>query len=241
MQIHTLKDIDSVAKAVAEALILCVSNTLQQRDYFSIVLSGGSTPKKLYELLATEEYKNKIDWNKLYIFWGDERFVPFNNERNNAKMAFDTLLNHVPVNREQVYIMQTGNITPEDSTKEYNNLVNHYLENKGVFDFVLLGMGDDGHTLSLFPGNEETIFEEKNQCISLWLPAQNMHRITLTYPPVNNAREIVFMVTGDNKSKVLKQVLQGDYNPLKYPSQIIKPGNGELHWFIDEDAASLLK
>ena len=161
MHIHVLKNVDLLAKVVAETLVQSIHHTLQQQDHFSIVLSGGSTPKKLYELLATEEYKNKIDWSRLYIFWGDERFVDFTDDRNNAKMAFDTLLDHVAVHREQVYVMQTKNITAESAANEYDSIVKHHLETKGNFDFVLLGMGDDGHTLSLFPGNATLCLKRK--------------------------------------------------------------------------------
>jgi 6-phosphogluconolactonase len=260
MQLHIFENIDALSKTVADWMIEHINKTLQQQDRFILVLSGGSTPKKLHELLASSDYKNKIDWSKLHIFWGDERFVPFNDDRSNAKMCFDTLLNYVPIPKEQIHRMQTENITPEDSAKAYQEVLKKYfpqaieLQDKSknsklktqnsehkTFDLVLLGMGDDGHTLSLFPGKTEVIHEIKKLCTSLWLESQNMYRVTLTNPIVNHAAAVAFLVTGNSKAKALHEVLKGNYNPDIYPSQIIKPANGELHWFVDEAAASLLQ
>jgi 6-phosphogluconolactonase len=255
MQLHIFKNTDELSKTVADWMVDRINKTLEQQDRFTLVLSGGNTPKKLHELLSSDNYITKIDWSKLHIFWGDERFVPLNDERNNAKMGFDTLLNYVPVPKDQIHVMETENITPEDSAKAYEEILREYFrlaverndkrqtinDKQKTFDLVFLGMGDDGHTLSLFPGKTEVIHETKKWCTSLWLESQNMYRITLTHPVVNNASAIAFLVTGNTKAKALNKVLKGDYNPDLYPSQIIKPVNGELHWFTDEAAAALLQ
>jgi 6-phosphogluconolactonase len=249
MQLHISKDNATLSIAVADWMVDYISKTLQKQDRFTLVLSGGGTPKKLNELLASDAYKNKIDWSKIHFFWGDDRFVPFNDERNNAKMAFDTLLNHVPVVKEQIHVMQTENITPEDSAKAYEEILKNYFPQTftihhspfTTFDLVLLGMGDDGHTLSLFPGKTEVIHETKKLCTSLWLESQDMYRITLTHPIVNQSAAVAFLVTGNNKVNALHEVLEGEYNPDLYPSQIIKPVEGELYWFSDEAAAAGIK
>jgi len=253
MQLHIFENINELSKRVADWMIEHINNTLQQQDRFTLVLSGGSTPKKLHELLSSDDYKNEIDWSKLHIFWGDERFVPFNDDRSNSKMCFDTLLNNVPVPKEQIHKIQTENITPEDSAKAYEEVLKKYFPEAAspqlqttnyklqTFDLVLLGMGDDGHTLSLFPGKTEVIHETKKLCTSLWLESQNMYRVTLTHPIVNYSAAVAFLVTGSGKAKALHEVLKGNYNPDVYPSQIVKPTNGELHWFVDEAAASLLQ
>jgi 6-phosphogluconolactonase len=243
MQLHISKDTSELSTTVADWMVDYINATLQKQDRFTLVLSGGSTPKKLHELLASDSYKNKIDWSKVHCFWGDDRFVPFKDERNNAKMAFDTLLDHVPVAKEHIHVMQTENIIPEDSAKAYEAILKEYFPeaSSATFDLVLLGMGDDGHTLSLFPGKTEVINETEKLCISLWLEAQDMFRITLTHPIVNQSAAIAFLVTGSNKVKALHEVLEGTYNPDLYPSQIIKPVNGELHWFLDEAAAAGIK
>jgi 6-phosphogluconolactonase len=241
MQLHTFKNTDELSTHVADWLTDFIQQTLQTQDRFTIALSGGNTPKKLHELLTTDNYKNKIDWSKLHIFFGDERFVPITDEKSNAKMAFDTLLNHVPVPASQIHIMQTKNISPEDSAEEYEKILRQYFSSTPFsFDLVFLGMGDDGHTLSLFPGQTKIIHEEKKWADSLWLQTQNMYRITLTHSIVNNSKHIAFLVAGADKANALHEVLKGNYNPDLYPSQIIKPANGELHWFTDEAATAKL-
>ncbi len=249
MQLHIFPNTDQLGVSVADWMVDLISTTLKKQDRFTLVLSGGSTPKKLNALLCSDAYKNKIDWSKLHIFFGDERFVPLNDERSNAKLAYDTLLNHVPVAAENIHIMQTENISPEDAAKAYEAILKRYFPSVNgewsmvngqpqTFDLVILGMGDDGHTLSLFPGKTEVIHETEKLCTSLWLDAQDMFRVTLTHPIVNQSAAVAFLVTGSNKAKALPEVLNGFYNPDHYPSQIIKPVNGELHWFVDEAAAA---
>ncbi|MBS1626816.1 MAG: 6-phosphogluconolactonase [Bacteroidetes bacterium] len=240
MQLHIYKNADVLNKIFADWLVNYINTTLQVQDKFSIVLSGGNTPQKLNELLASENYKNKIDWRKLHFFWGDERFVSLNDERNNAKMAFDTLLNHIPVVKENIHIIPTENITPEASAQQYENVIQQYFQQHySSFDLVLLGMGNDGHTLSLFP-HQPVIYENKKWVTSFWLLSQNMYRITLTALIVNKAKCITFLVTGTDKASALKEVLEGEKNIDLYPSQIIQPTQGALHWFVDEAAAGLL-
>jgi len=154
-------------------------------------------------------------------------------------MAFDTLLNFVPIPKEQIHIMDTT-IPAEESAKLYEEILKKYFPGDTTFNLVLLGMGDDGHTLSLFPGKTEVIHETKKWCTSLWLQAQNMYRITLTAPVVNNASCVAFLVSGKGKASALHEVLKGAYNPDEFPSQIINPSKGELHWFVDDEAASAL-
>jgi 6-phosphogluconolactonase len=213
--------------------------TLKTQSRYTIALSGGSTPVRLHQLLASSPYKDQIDWSKLHVFWGDERAVPFNDDRNNAKMAYETLLNFVPVPADQVHVMRTD-IDPKASAAEYEKILHQYFDQTATsFDLVLLGMGDDGHTLSLFPGMP-VIHEEKLWATAFWLQAQDMFRITLTRTIVNRSACVVFLTAGAKKAHALKEVLKGAPNPDLYPSQVIKPV-GELHWFVDEAAAADLK
>jgi 6-phosphogluconolactonase len=236
MNIHVSQNIDELSKDFANWLVNYSSETLQKQDRFTIALSGGSTPRLLHGLLASDLYKNKIDWSKWHFFMGDERFVPETDERSNAKMCYETLLNHVPVNKAQIHFYQTENISPEDSAKNYEALLHQYFDAKETgLDLVILGMGDDGHTLSLFP-HQSIIQETKKWVDSFWLQEQDMYRITMTHPVSNHAAAVAFLVSGPKKQHALKEVLAGKYNPDKYPSQIIKPEPGALHWFVDEAA-----
>jgi 6-phosphogluconolactonase len=252
MELHVYKDAEQLSQAVAKWMSDLIAETLKVTDRFTIALSGGSTPKLLHKILAAEPYKSQIDWSKLHIFWGDERAVPFEDSRNNAKMAYDTLLNFVSVPTSQIHVMRTD-IAPEAAALEYEKILHQYFDavpgNSGganpailpnSFDLVLLGMGDDGHTLSLFPGTD-IVHEEKAWVKAFFLPAQDMYRITLTKTIANRAAHIAFLTTGPGKAHALKEVLKGAYNPDLYPSQEIKPVNGELHWFVDEAAAAQLK
>lgn len=237
MEIQVAVDVKDLSKRVADLLKYDIEETLRSKDRYTLVLSGGSTPKALYQLLATEPYRSSIPWDKIHFFWGDERFVPFEDDRNNAKMAFEELLNHVPVVKENIHIMRTD-LRHEEASQHYETILHSYFTKEGeTFDFVLLGMGDDGHTLSLFPGTE--IIQEKEKWVSsFYLDSQSMYRISLTAPVVNKARKVVFMATGKNKAKMLQNVLEGESNVSLYPSQIIQPITGTLYWFVDQEAAS---
>ncbi len=236
MNLIIKKDSNELSNDFAVWLADHIRKTVEHQDFFTICLSGGSTPKKVYKLLASDKLKNKIDWSKLHFFWGDERFVPLADERNNAKMAFDNLLDHVPVLKENIHVMRTD-IEPAASVIEYEKILHSYFPDKTkTFDLVMLGMGDNAHTLSLFPGYD--VVNEKEKWVdSFYLTEQEMYRITLTAPVVNAAGLVVFLVSGADKAAALQHVLAGEHEPDLYPSQIIQPYNGDLSWWVDEAAA----
>lgn len=240
MEFHIYKNKQQLGEELAVWVCNLINTTLKNQEYFSLVLSGGETPKILFKTLASAEFKEKVNWKRVQFFWGDERVVPFQDERNNAKMAYDLLINNIDVPASQVHIMRT-NIEPVFAAKEYEKVLHNYFSNTSKsFDLVLLGMGDDGHTLSLFPGS--SVLDEKNEnwVNAVYNEKQQMYRITLMPSIVNRASHIAFMVDGLKKSKILQQVIEGKYNPAQLPSQVIKPVNGELLWFLDEDAAKEL-
>lgn len=238
MQIHIYKNSGELINELAEWITDFISKKLQTQDRFTIALSGGETPKALYKLLATDAYRNKIDWSKMHIFWGDERVVPFADERNNARMAYENLLSKVDVPKANIYIMQTD-INQVIAAGEYEKILHSYFDNADKsFDLVLLGMGKDGHTLSLFPSSP-LLHEQQHWVNSVYVEDQKMYRITLMPSIVNKASAIIFLVTGNEKAKALKSVLQD--TPDMYPSQLIQPVNGQLHWFLDENAATGLE
>jgi 6-phosphogluconolactonase len=238
--LHIYKSPDEVSKSLAAWITEAIETTLQKQDRFTWVVTGGNSPKQLYELLGASPYRERINWSKLHIFWGDERAVPFDDPRNNAKMTFEHLLNKVPVVRDQVHVMDTS-LPPAESAKAYEAILHRYFTNEGpTFDLVLNGMGDDGHTLSLFP-HTPVIHEKQAWVTSFYLDAQQMYRITLTAPIVNRAQKVAFLTFGANKSNALFEVIKGARNIEQYPSQLIQPDSGELHWFVDEAAASRLQ
>lgn len=240
MQVHISKSADQLSHGLAEWITADIKKTLSNKDRYTLVLSGGNTPKALYELLAALPYRNQIDWEKIHIFFGDERYVPFDDERNNGKMAFDTLLKHVPIPEAQIHYINTA-VSPKDSARDYENILHQYFPAGGpTFDLVLLGMGDDGHTLSLFPGTD-VIHEKAAWVKAYFVEKLDMFRITLTAEVVNQSLAVAFLATGDKKSATLKNVMEGPYHPDTYPSQIIQPANGNLHWFLDDKAASLIR
>ncbi|GAB3574693.1 6-phosphogluconolactonase [Spirosoma luteolum] len=237
MDVIVRKNPTDLAKAAADFIAKRIKTVLKTQDRFTIALSGGSTPKALHELLAKSPYAEQIPWLQLHVFWGDERFVPIDDEQSNAGMAYDTLLGHVFTPEDQIHVWRTD-LEPQAAAADYDQLLHRYFGDEGPsFDLVLLGMGDDGHTLSLFPGTE-VVHEQSAWTAAYFLTQQNMYRLTLTAPIVNRASCVLFLVAGPKKAAPLQQVLEGPYNPDVYPSQQIKPSPGELVWLVDEKAAA---
>jgi len=232
-------DINALARTAADAIQDLSKKAISQTGRFSIALSGGSTPKTLFELLA-REYAHKVDWSNTYIFWGDERCVRPDDPDSNYKMARETLLDLVPLPASNVHRIK-GELEPAEAALEYEGTLGTFFQDQRPrLDLILLGMGDDGHTASLFPGtdalNEQTRWVVPNHVMS----AKQTWRITFTVPVINNAANVMFLVAGSGKAARLKQVVQGAYAPNDLPSQLIKPTDGELIWAVDQAAASLL-
>lgn len=239
MELHILPDDKILSKALAEWITKFIIIVLENKSYFSIVLSGGNTPKSLYRELAENQDEYKIDWGKVIVFWGDERVVPFTDERNNAAMAYKSLLNKVSVLPKNIYRMRTD-ISPEQAVEEYDKVLHHFFkEDETTFDLVLLGMGDDGHTLSLFPG-ADAINDTTSWVRQVYNKEQKMYRITLMPAIVNKSQKIVFMIAGKNKAPIVKNVLEDNYQPDVYPSQLIIKNRKDIDLFLDYDAASLI-
>ncbi len=220
MNITVFDDLDTLYKKAADTFVELSEKSIQKHDKFVVALSGGSSPKSIFSLLATQEYADKIKWSKVYFFWVDERWVSLDDEKSNFKMTFETLLNKVPVNKNHIFPMYKDGIEAEDYAKEYEEQIRKVLGDEGIFDFILLGMGDDGHTASLFPG--EKILHEKEKWVdAYYLKSQEMYRITLTAPIINKAENILVVAFGESKKHALNEVLNGEYNPELYPLQLI--------------------
>jgi len=216
------------------------------RGKFSVALSGGSTPRRLYSLIASKEhpFREQVPWDRIYFFWGDERCVPPDHPDSNYRMATESMLSHVPVPASNIYRMEGEDPDVEGAARRYQEELRRVLDgNDGQFprlDLVLLGMGPDGHTASLFPYSA-ALGEKRHWIVANWIEKFKSHRITMTAPLLNHAAHVIFLVQGDEKAGALREVLQGEPQPERYPSQLIRPINGECHWLVDRAAAALLK
>ena len=235
-------DAEELNRRAAEQFVRLATESVAASGRFTVALSGGSTPRALYSLLAGETFQPLVPWSKVYFFWGDERCVPPDDSESNYGMARVTMLEKVPVPKENVYRVPTENGNAQRVAAEYERTLRIFFGfNEGQqprFDLILLGLGEDGHTASLFPGTaalEETGTVTSNDIQRLETP-----RITLTLPAMNEAAHIVFLVSGSSKALVLKEVLEGQDQPTRLPAQSIQPVQGELLFLVDRAAASEL-
>ena len=237
--VQIFDDTLALSKAAVDLFIEAAREAVRERGRFTVALTGGSSPLHLYQLLAQSPNRERIPWSQTYVFWGDERWVPLTDERSNAKMAYEALLDQVPIPKDQIYPMW-GDQQPEDFALQYENLLQDFFQQSDKsFDLVLLGMGDDGHTASLFPGT--AVLEEQSRWVqAYYLEQQSMYRITLTAPVINMARKIVFITFGEKKADALFEVLEGDYKPEKYPAQLIEAREGAVVWLVGKGAAKRL-
>ena len=239
IMIKVFKDQRTASETMAEDFKAIAVEAVKKQGRFTVALTGGSSPVMLYQLLHSKPYREQIPWNRTYIFWGDERVVPFDDEQNNAKMAFDNLLNHVSVPEKQIFRMNSE-ILPEEAAEAYERQLNrHFKSTEPSFDLILLGMGSDGHTASIFPGSD-VVHERKRWVSTGYNSEQGTHRITFTPLLLNKAKHIFFTVFGKSKSDTIRNVLNGKYNPELLPAQLIKPEQGEIRWYVDEKAARFI-
>ena len=239
--IRVLPDAKAMVEDVAERVVEAARRANAEGRMFSFFLSGGSTPKALFEKLASPAVIDRIDWRAVELYFGDERCVPPDDDRSNYKMAKQSLIDHVPVPADNVYRMK-GELNPEEAAKQYGQMLKERFLDDGP-DILLLGMGDDGHTASLFP-HTPALSEAKHRCVANhipydYIPAGTSWRITLTYPFINTAREVFILVTGAAKSDRLTQVLEGERDIQRLPIQGIQPTNGSVTWFLDTAAAGM--
>lgn len=236
MKIHVYDTAEETIKALAAFFIATVNTAIRKNGDCSVVLSGGSSPKKLYQLLAADEYKNNVDWSKVSFFFGDERYVPFDNPDNNGLMAKQTLFEPLNIDESKIFYIGTS-LSPEHDAADYTDAIFTYFgERQPKFDLVLLGLGDNAHTASLFP-HTDVLYEEQAIVRAVFLKEQNLYRITMTAPLINEAHAIAFLVYGKSKAQAVKHVLKDKRNIELYPAQLIQPLDGMVNWFVDEAAA----
>lgn len=238
---------EEVADAAAELIFEKQTEAVAERGVFRIALSGGSTPKLLFERLAADEWRDEMSWEHWEVYWADERAVPPDHPESNFRLAHSALLSKIPVSK--VFRMETEATDLTQAAKEYADLLVRQLgESLPVFDVILLGLGTDGHTASLFPGNKTTTpqsptggLESSDELVLAVnvASAKIPRRLTLTYPVLNAARTVVFLITGEEKAEAVRAILQ-DGNPA-LPATHVKPEDGECYWILDEAAAHLLE
>ncbi len=234
----------AVAFAAAQLFADAVTQAVATRGVARVAISGGTTPKAVFALLADPEqaFAASLPWDKLQLYWVDERCVPPSDDESNYKMTNEALLQKVPLPAEQVHRME-GELDPEEAASRYETVLRNSMKLEGAespaFDLLLLGMGDDGHTASLFP-HTAALEEITRLVVANHVPQKDTWRITLTFPVINQARQVCFLIEGTGKSKVLAEVLTGPREPERLPSQLIRPSSGSLRFLLDEAAAVAL-
>ncbi len=232
--------------AAAEEFLRLAMEEVDRKGFFTVALSGGSTPKGLYSLLGSEShsFRERVPWKKIHFFWGDERYVPQDHPASNFRMVQETLLSKVPVIRDNVHPVNTCMPDAEMAAREYEKVLRTFFElnhkEAPQFDLILLGMGQDGHTASIFPGTD-AVRENKLLVTAVSDDSVKIPRITVTLPVIKNALNIIFLVTGKEKSDILQKILKGDFRPETYPAQLTRQSKGNLKWFIDKEAADHLE
>jgi 6-phosphogluconolactonase len=238
--IQILPDLEAVSSAAAELLANEAREAVRDHGQFSLVLSGGHTPRRLYELLSSDPFRGQISWERVHVFWADERCVPPDDPRSNERMACQTLLNHVPIPPSQIHPIHCTQRVREVAA-EYEALLRTFFKDGAPrFDFVLLGLGVDGHTASLFP-NTHVLEENERWVAGLYVGEQDLYRVTLTVPIINQAALVAFLVSGASKARILHEVLEGPFDPSRFPAQLVSPTSGKLFWLVDEESARLLR
>jgi 6-phosphogluconolactonase len=227
-----------LARAAARHFVARSLEAVAVRGLFTVVLSGGSTPRRLYEVVADpdEPFRELVPWPNIHFFWSDERHVRPDHQDSNYRMAYEAMLSHVPVSEHNIHRIHSENADAAAAAQAYEETLKELT--KAIvpqLDLILLGLGNDGHTASIFPGSE-VVHEAKHLVAAPWVEQLKTYRITMTLPLINNAASVLFLVSGLEKAGIVKEVLQG---PKQYPAQEVKP-SGELLWMLDKDAASEL-
>lgn len=234
--IRILPDQPALAETAARHIVESARTAIDSRGRFSLALSGGSTPRPVHQRLTEPPFNTAIDWSRVYIFFGDERCVPPDDPRSNYRMARDTLLDLLPIPPDNVHRMR-GELDPQVAADDYAAELTRFFGGEALrLDLVLLGMGDNGHTASLFPGLT-AVRETQRPVVAEYVPEVQMWRITLTPMVLNLAREAVFLVAGEDKADMLRRVLEEPYNPVALPAQVVRPLEGDVVWLVDAAAA----
>lgn len=239
-KLNVLKSPEDVIVNLAHLFVTVAEQAIANTGRFSVALSGGSSPKKLYELLASDAWKNKVDWENVYFFFGDERYVPHTDKDSNYLMVKTALFDPLKIDDSNVFAVDTSK-SPEEAAEAYTESINKFFgDGLPAFDLVLLGLGDNSHTASLFP-HTTVLHDETVSVKSVWVQEVNATRITFTAPLINEAHHIAFLVYGAGKAEAVHHILEDARDIENYPAQLIAPTHGDVIWYLDEAAAANVK
>ena len=241
--IFVCRDPEEVSQRAADLFVRLADEAVSSTGRFAVALSGGSTPRLLYALLAANEFGQQVPWSRIHLFWGDERCVAPDHPESNYRMAREVLLDKAPIPAQNIHRMPAelddytrASVAYEQTLREFFELA---AEELPIFDLILLGMGEDGHTASLFPGTT-ALAENERLVASNYVEKLGTYRLTLTVPVINHAANVVFLVSGKSKASMLKEVLEGEHQPQRFPSQLIRPVEGKLVFIVDREAGKEL-
>ena len=241
-EVYLFNDISGLAKRLAEDFKNALVEKASGGESLQVALSGGHTPKAFFEVLAAPPYRDSLPWDKVVFFWGDERCVPPDNDESNYKMTNLALLSHIKIPPANIHRV-LGENPPDEEAARYGKEIKDNVPSGGYgfprFDWIFLGMGEDGHTASLFPG-APTLKEKEKICVVATHPQTGQKRVSVTFPVLDSGKRVSFLVAGEGKEKILKEILQKTPEPLPYPASMVHPGDGVLEWYVDKAAAPWL-
>ena len=244
-EIHIVENAEAVSRTAAEMMVSLALKRVKSKESFIVALSGGSTPKNMFAMLANDAaLRSQMPWDRVHFFWGDERHVPPDHTDSNYRMANEAMLSRVPVPPENIHRIRSENPDAGKAAEDYEQELRGFFkletEQLPPFDCVFLGMGSDGHTASLFPGTK-ALHECERLVVSNWVDKFQSYRITMTTPVLNNADIVIVLVSGEEKAEPLREVLEGEKQTDLLPAQLIEPTHGKLLWLVDQAAARELR
>jgi len=235
--IKVYKDPPELCSAAANIFIEMASESVSQKGRFVVALSGGTTPNMMYDVLSKKENAERVEWEKVFIFWGDERYVSPDHADNNSFQARKHLLNNVPIPDQNIFAVPVTGDPAADAAHYEHTIRAIYRDEPPAFDLVFLGMGEEAHTASIFPGS--ALLTEAHALVrEVYVEVKQMQRISFTPVLINAAEQVIFMICGSSKAAAFKQVIQGEYDPGQYPAQIVQPLYGHTLWMVDEAVIS---
>jgi 6-phosphogluconolactonase len=240
VQVRVLRDREALSRAAADRFLALSRESIASAGMFTVALSGGSTPRRLYSLLGADPYRESVDWSRVHVFWADERAVPRDHPESNFKLAFDAFLSVVPIPAANLHRIK-GEDGPEKAAEEYEDDLRGFFDIQGLplFDLIILGIGEDGHTASLFSGSS-ALNENTRLALPVYPEQSGTSRVTITLSVLNNAAHILFLASGHAKANIVAAVLGKGKAKGQYPAGLVMPAHGSIEWFVDKDAAAKL-